>query len=286
MNFIIYHNLVNKNFVMICTFALLGVILILIVICTIMQYNYIPKETGFTIIKSLINKEKIDMILKKWEQKKYSEIKDFFLTGENSDKIREKIKNILGKDYILIDYCYLIENSAIHTYHRDYTSSMNYNNLNHPSYTMILYLDNSDTGLNLIPGSHNDNISIYLVDKSEKLNFDAGTAILFNADVLHAGTASDGNVSRHCIQFKIIHKDDLNKMPWLDNFHVLINRPNNKSLIMKTIESNLTKHLPIFMDNTQDLIKSAFSEDRTPIQKFISSLIFSNEDFYKPIRIL
>jgi ectoine hydroxylase-related dioxygenase (phytanoyl-CoA dioxygenase family) len=221
--------------------------------------------------------------LKKWEQKNYSEIKNFFL---NNSQINYKIKNILGKDYILIDYCYLIENSAIHTYHRDYTSSMKYNNLTFPSYTMILYLDNSDTGLNVIPGSHNDNVSIYLIDRSEKLNFDAGTAILFDADILHAGTASDGNnVERHCIQFKIIHKDDLNKMPWLDNFHVLINRPNNKSLIMKNIEANLTKHLPIFMDNTQDIIKSAFSEEKTSIQKFISSLVFSNEDFYKPIRI-
>lgn len=257
-------------------------ILIISIICIIIQYTYKPKDIGYTLIKNLINKEDTDIILDEWTKKNYSNIKDFFLNNKN---ISDKIKNILGEDYILIDYCYLIENSAIHTYHRDYTSSMNYNNLNHPSYTMILYLDDSDTGLNIIPGSHRDNISIYLVDRSEKLNFNSGTAILFDADILHAGTASEGNISRHCIQFKILHKDDLDKMPWLDNFHVLINRSNNKSLMMKTIESNLTKHLPIFMDNTQDLIKSAFSEQKTPIQKFISSLVFSNEDFYKPIRI-
>lgn len=257
-------------------------ILIILIIIFILQYSYIPDDNGYIIIKNLINKEEINMILKKWDKNNYSDIKLFFLNNEN---IRKKIKDILGEQYILIDYCYLIENSAIHTYHRDYTSSMNYNNLNHPSYTMILYLDNSDTGLNLIPGSHRDNVYVYLVDRSKKLNFDSGNAILFDADILHAGTASEGNVSRHCIQFKILHKDDINKMPWLNNFHVLINRPNNKSLIMKTIESNLTKHLPIFMDNTQDLIKSAFNEKKTPIQKFFSSLIFSNEDFYKPIRI-
>jgi len=257
-------------------------IICLIIIFSILQYIYEPAENGYTIIKNLIDKEDIDIILKKWDQKNYSNIKDFFLNNKN---IHSKIKNILGEDYTLIDYCYLIENSAIHTYHRDYTSSMNYNNLNHPSYTMILYLDNSDTGLNLIPGSHRDNISVYLVDKSKKLKFDSGSAILFDGDLLHAGTLSDGNVSRHCIQFKIIHKDDIDKLPELLNYHVLINRKNDKSLFVKTLETNTTKHFPIFIDTFNGTIKTAFTEDKSPIQKFISSLVFSNEDFYKPIRI-
>lgn len=174
---------------------------------------------------------------------------------------------------------------VIHTYHRDYTSSYNYNKLSHPSYTMILYLDNSDTGLNVIPGSHEDQISIYLLDKSKKLNVDMGTAILFDADLIHSGSITDGNVSRHCIQFKILHKDDIGKMPWLDNFHDLINRPNNKSTFIKQIESGFTKHFPIIMDTFNETIKSSFSEDKSLIQKFTSSLVFSNEDFYKPIRI-
>ena len=71
-------------------------------------------------------------------------------------------KKIFGDDYVLINYIYMIENSSIHTYHRDYTSSRNYNNLLHPSYTMILYLDKDENELNIIPGSHLDNCPINL----------------------------------------------------------------------------------------------------------------------------
>ena len=239
-------------------------------------------DSGYVVIKDLINKGDVEKLLVDWDNKNYQNVKGFF---KNNKDIGKKINSILGDDYTMIDYTYMIENSAIHTFHRDYTSCQNYNNLEYPSYTMILYLDDSDTGLQVIPQSHNDNQWIYFTDKSKKLYFKSGTAILFNANLLHSGSIVSGKVKRHCIQFKVIHKDDIQKMPWLQDFHVLINKPNNKSENLKYLEMKATMHFPIFMDMFQSMIKTSFHEEKTYLQKIISNMIFSDAEFYKPIRI-
>ncbi len=248
------------------------------------------KDIGYIVIENMLSKSDIENILENWEMRNFKNIHDIFIgNGKvgNGRGIKWKIKEILGDSYNLIDYMYVIEDSAIHTYHRDYTSSKQYNNLEYPSYTMILYLDENseENGLNVIPKSHIDNAQFYTFDYSLKLNFKKGTSIIFDANLLHCGTAIKNNIKRKCIQFKIIHKDDISKMPHLQNFHVLINKPNDKNTISKYIEMNFTKHLPIISDLFQSTIKSAFTENKTFIQKFISGVIFSDSDFYKPTRL-
>ena len=263
---------------------LLLFVIVTLLICIVISLvkQKIPDSDGYIIIENLINEEELKYILYLWKNENYHSIKDYFL---NNNMINKKIKDILSDDYELINYVYIIENSAIHTYHRDYTSSRVYNNLKYPSYTMILYFDDTESGLNIIPGSHDDNASIYLQDKSVRLNVNKGSAILFDADILHAGSAIDIDAKRHCIQFKIIHKDDIEKVPHLLDYYVLINRPNDKTKFLKSIETGFTKHIPIFMDTFNESIKSSFVEEKTSLQKWISSLVFSNKDFYKPIRI-
>jgi hypothetical protein len=250
--------------------------LIILFILNVREYR-----KGYDIIQ-LIPYQDTWSILNKWDDRDYDYIKNYFL---NNDDIRNKITKIFGDDYVLINYIYMIENSSIHTYHRDYTSSQNYNNLLHPSYTMILYLDKDENELNIIPGSHLDNCPIYLYDKSVKVSVKPGMAIIFDADILHSGAIINNNKRRHCIQFKIIHKDDIQKLPKLLKYHVLIDKKNDKPIITKNLESSLTKHFPIFMDLSNNVIKESFTETKTIFQKLISQVIFSNEDFYKPIRI-
>ena len=256
--------------------------IILILLVYLATYKRIIQDPGYYVIENLLTTNQVNSILYQWDKRDFSSIKEFFL---NNDSITHKIHEILPKDYQLINYTYIIENSAIHTFHRDYTSSKNYNNLTYPSYTMILYLDKSDTGLNIIPGSHIDNTYIYIDNPAQKLQFQPGTAIIFDADILHAGSVIHNDIKRHCIQFKIIHKDDIHKLPELQNYHVLINRPNNKSISLKEFESMLTRHFPIFMDIFQEHIKTSFTEDKSTLQHIVSQLIFSDTDFYKPIRI-
>jgi hypothetical protein len=239
------------------------------------------RERGYIVIKDVLLKDDVNYINRCWDNLDYNTIIDFLLKNDN---VNDMIKRYLGKDYVLINYSYLIENSSIHTYHRDYTSSKNYNNLQQPSYTMILYLDDSNTGLNLIPGSHLDKTTLmYIKNRSIKPKVDPGSIIIFDADILHSGTKTDKK--RRCIQFKIIHKQDIDKLPYLQNYHVLINKPNRKDDTLASFETFCTRHFPFLMDISNENIKTSFVEDKTFMQKIVSSIVFSDKDFYKPIRI-
>ena len=253
---------------------------ILSIILFIITKKEKSSNPGYKILNNIIPQNDIQNILKDWEVKDFKKIHNYFM---NNDKIKNMINNELSQDYRLIDYIYIIENSAIHTYHRDYTSSQMYNNLSFPSYTMILYLDDSNNGLNVIPNSHINTLPFYLFDHSIKLNVQKGSMILFDANLLHSGSAISKNTKRKCIQFKIIHKDDIQKLPHLQKFHVMINKPNDKNAIFKYIETEFTKHFPIFMDLFQSVIKTSFGKDKTFIQKLVSQIVFSDKDFYKPI---
>jgi hypothetical protein len=257
-------------------------VIFILIILYVSTHQRIISEPGYFIMDNLLSENQVAVVLSYWDKRDFVSIKHFFL---NNKHIISKIHEVLPQEYVLIDYTYVIENSSIHTFHRDYTSSKNYNNLKYPSYTMILYLDKSDTGLNIIPGSHRDNSYVYIHNQAKKLHFVPGTAVIFDADILHAGSIVHNDIKRRCIQFKIIHKEDIHKLPSLQNYHVLINRPNNKSISLKEVESILTRHFPFFMDIFQEHIKTSFSEDKSMIQNIVSKIIFSDTDFYKPIRI-
>lgn len=261
--------------------VLLFLLLLTIVIITIRDKKPRDKtNNGYIIVDNVLLDDDIRYINKCWDNLEYKRIVKFLL---RYNRINDMIKTQLGEDYVLINYSYLIQNSSIHTYHRDYTSSKNYNNLEYPSYTMILYLDDSNVGLNLIPGSHIDKSLIYMQNSSVKPNIRSGTIIVFDADILHAGTKT--NADRRCIQFKIIHKQDIDKLVNLNNYHVLIDKPNNKADTLAFFETFVTRHFPFIMDMNNQNIKTSFLDSRTPFQKFVSGIVFSDQEFYKPIHI-
>ena len=110
----------------------------------------------------------------------------------------------LPAGYVLIDYSYTIRDNALPTFHRDVTSSMRVMRTRLPVYTLILYLS-SGPMLSVCPGSHRT----YPFTWSRVVNIDgeAGTAFLFDCDVLHAGRVACAR--RHLVQYKICHREDL-----------------------------------------------------------------------------
>ena len=109
--------------------------------------------------------------------------------------------------YVLIDYSYTIRDNALPTFHRDVTSSMRVMRTRFPVYTLILYLS-SGPMLSVCPGSHRT----YPFTWSRVVNIDgeAGTAFLFDCDVLHAGRVACAR--RHLVQYKICHHEDLDTL--------------------------------------------------------------------------
>lgn len=159
--------------------------------------NFSIKEEGFEVFN--INKNK-------------------FYT--NKLKIFNKILKKLPNNYQFLDYEYKIINSTLYTFHRDITSSQYYQKLLHPSYTVIIYFTETNNKLiEICPNSHNqtffisDPITIY------GRKHGGGRAVLFNADIVHAG-AINKTSKRLAFQYKICHKDDINKLKHLSGQYI------------------------------------------------------------------
>jgi hypothetical protein len=123
-----------------------------------------------------------------------------------ADKVLEK----LPEGYTFLDYRYTIEGCTLSTFHRDVTSSQYIFKTKHPVYTFITY-DYDGPALSVCPGSHQT--APFLMNRPVIIN---SNSVLFNCDVVHAGSLNLDKKSRRAIQYKIAHRDDLEKLKHLD----------------------------------------------------------------------
>jgi ectoine hydroxylase-related dioxygenase (phytanoyl-CoA dioxygenase family) len=130
-------------------------------------------------------------------------------------ELQKDILHQLPKEYVFIDYVYKINNVALSTFHRDVTSSQHNYNTTYPVYTVILYKYTGDL-LSVCPRSHKNYpfawSSIYNISGKP------GTVFLFDCDLLHAGQTNKCK-DREVLQYKLCHKDDLQKLNHLQGIH-------------------------------------------------------------------
>ena len=133
-----------------------------------------------------------------------------------NERFKDDILKKLPKDYEFIDYSYTIKNTSLSYFHRDVTSSQIIYKTTHPVYTAIIYKNDGEL-LSVCPGSH----STYPFVNSHIVNIhgEAGTAILFNCELLHAGCKNLCK-KREITQYKICHKNDLHLLKHLMNKHI------------------------------------------------------------------
>jgi|SRR5210317_231744 len=123
-----------------------------------------------------------------------------------ADKVLEK----LPEGYTFLDYRYTIEGCTLSTFHRDVTSSQYIFKTKHPVYTFITY-NYDGPALSVCPGSHQT--APFLMNRPVIIN---SNSVLFNCDVVHAGSLNLDKKPRRAIQYKIAHRDDLEKLKHLD----------------------------------------------------------------------
>ena len=143
--------------------------------------------------------------------------KDGFTSFESrpSDLIQETLER-LPQGYIFLDYSYSIKGDSLVTWHRDVTSGQSYHGTLFPTYTLIHYLCDGDL-LTVSPGSH---LTLpFSFGQTFILNGWNGTAVLFNADLLHAGAPNRIGAARHAVQYKLAHRSDLPRLTHLDGVH-------------------------------------------------------------------
>jgi len=130
-------------------------------------------------------------------------------------EIERQVLELLPEDYVFLDYSYEISNSSLYTFHRDVTSSKTFQNLSYPSYTLIIYFSKG----NHLSISEGSNTTSFITPTPTTIFGDIGHSILFDSDMVHAA-ALNTTTERYCKQYKICHKEDIDKLNHLNNQHI------------------------------------------------------------------
>ena len=117
--------------------------------------------------------------------------------------------------YEFLDYKYSIDGCTLSTFHRDVTSSQYVFKTKYPVYTFITY-EYDGAALSVCPGSHKT--TPFLLTTPVTVN---AKSVLFNCDVVHAGSLNLEKKPRKAVQYKIVHKDDIEKLKHLNGIDKL-----------------------------------------------------------------
>jgi hypothetical protein len=190
----------------------------------------------------------------------------------------------ISEGYVLQDYIWIIQKSSVHTCHRDNNGDF-FNNLKHPSYTLLIYLEDPEKCLGVIPDSHHDleSYNYNLTDRVVHLPCKKGDAILFNANLIHVGAINGDDSIR--VQLKVSHLDDIEALSYYENYNKVLNETNHLPVSMRRVQKRFSCMLPALSNWTQsENIRTARGSDNGvyvgPFQKMFSFLFYGNPDYY------
>jgi len=269
---------------------LLLLFIIYIIIVCIFTKDYINydkvynlEEDGCCIYKNILSDDDITFIKMNIEQNNTEIVKQYLI---QHNKLNKTITDKLNSDYIFQDYIFLIKKSTIHTCHRDNNGIYFNEGQKHPSYTLIIYLEDMEKCLGVVPKSHInvDSNNINLSNNIENLLCNKGDIILFNANLIHVGTINKKNDNLR-IQMKITHKDDINALKYYQNYNKILNIDNKIPIPIVKFQKNFTCMFPFISNLTQSTnINSAQGSVNGAkigfFQKIFSTLFYGNSDFY------
>jgi hypothetical protein len=136
---------------------------------------------------------------------------------QKRDALRGEILHRLPPGYQLLDYYYYIKGCSLSTFHRDVTSGQRYFGTIHPTYTVVIYEYDGDF-LSVCPNS----ARTYPFSWSRAINLKGqkNTVVLFNADTVHCGMINKIGTARKVLQYKVAHRDDVEKLRELNDIKV------------------------------------------------------------------
>lgn len=236
---------------------------------------------GYQLLNNFVNKTQLNNLRKLLKKRDFKGIKNFVIKNTSY-----KIKDLLGKDYVFQDYVWMILKSFVHTCHRDNNGSFFNKGQKHESYTIIIYLEDMERCLDVMPKTHKNlkKNSINLSDYTKSVPCKPGDAIIFNANLIHTGSFNK-NQDNPRIQMKVSHKDDLKILNYYQNFNKLVDSKSNMPVYLRKLHKNITCTYPFFSDITQNInIKSSRgSSDGAKIsflQKMFSLFFYGNANYY------
>jgi len=245
--------------------------------------SYSLQNDGLCVVKNTFTKNEIEYFKNECDRDNYKVIKERIISNP---KMQSIIKNKVGNGYIFQDYVFIIKKSAIHTCHRDGNGDFFNERQKYPSYTMLLFLEDMEKCLGVIPKSHKDvnSFNFNFTENVTNLVCSKGDIILFNANLIHVGALNsrDDNLR---IQMKITHKDDIPVMEYYNNYNKILNEDNNMPFYVRKMQQKLSCMFPVLSNYTQKEIQTSSEQSKTGkdagiIQKIYSYVMYGNSNFY------
>lgn len=248
----------------------------------VLEYEPDLKEDGICILRDVFTSAQLDELVKICSTDDYKIAKENII---GNVKLLDTLKKKTGEGYVFHDYIFVIKKSAIHTCHRDSNGDM-FNDILNPSYTMILFLEDMDKCLGVIPSSHKDKHSFEynFTNKVKQVLCKKGDILLFNANIIHAGSLNEGKPDALRIQMKFSHKDDLHLLDYYSNYNKILKKENTNPFYMKKIQQNASCMITTLAGSNTDIIKNnknVKNDNDIPIQeKMFAYLFYGKSDYY------
>ena len=260
-------------------FIIILIILYIILYCVFSKdridyYNneYNLKEDGFITFKNILSEEEIKDLLEKSQNNNYKYIKNYLIQNK---KIESIYKNLLGDEYQYQDYIFVIKRSCIHTCHRDGNGDFFNKDQQNPSYTIIIYLEDMEKSLGVIPKSHMNvnSFNVNLTNPVINLSCKKGDIIIFNSNLLHIGTIND-NDDHFRIQMKLTHKDDIQAISFYENYNKILDEENKLPKSIRIFQRNISCMFPFVSNLGQNTIQTTTQDSNNNIIKKLYSYLF------------
>lgn len=268
----------------------LFILIIIIVILLIYFYNrnstivknyneYNLTNDGFKFMPGLLGISKVNEIKNLISKKNYLLVKDDITKDQC---LASKILTQIGPGYIFQNYMLVIKKSAIHTCHRDSNGTLFNPELKNQTYTLLIFLENMDRCLGVIPKSHKNLNDNFINPSNNMISFTSkpGDALLFNSNIYHVGEINNKPDNLR-LQFKICHFEDEKHISYYNNYFKILNQNNNYPKFIQIIQKNFTCFIPGVSNFSQGQIQTdSNQEDQSDISKLFSKIMYGNSNFY------
>ena len=241
------------------------------------------ESDGFMVFPNLLTEDQIKVYKQLAKTQDVITIKEDIISNP---RILKELRKHIGQDYEFQDYIWLINKSFVHTCHRDNNGLFFNKDQVHPSYTLLIYLEDMDANLDVIPGSHKNRWLNYvnLTDITQSIHIPKGSAILFDANLIHSGSFNSKENNPR-IQMKVTHKNDRKHISYYEDFNKYANSDNHVPYSIRRSQKHITCQFPFMSDLTQDInimtARGTSQGSNIPFsQKLFSFLFYGDWNFY------
>jgi ectoine hydroxylase-related dioxygenase (phytanoyl-CoA dioxygenase family) len=241
------------------------------------------EEDGFCICKDVLSNSQTETYRDLCAKGDYRNVKDRLL---KEPSLVKAVEACVGPEYQFQDYIWIIQKSNVHTCHRDNNGDFFNEGQKHPSYTLLVYLEEMEKCLGVIPNSHSNLYAnaFNITDPIKNVACRKGDAIIFNANLIHVGAMNEKEDNIR-VQLKVTHRDDMEAISYYENFNKVLNQSNELPVSLRKMQKRASCMFPLVSNWTQsENIRTARGSDNGvevgwPQQVF-SYLFYGNKDFY------